>query len=236
MALEKKIAVVSAYFKIEMKKIDECKPIEKIPGFDYIMFVDKNYEEISKLKGIWDIRTIELPYNKGVYYTKHIKWLTHLLCPEYDYIIWVDCFHSPTNSSEIKKYIDMMQKQNIPIAMRTQSFKSVIEDIDWCISKKRITNDMKDTICKKLKENNFSPDEPCQTFWSSAVIKDNKDTRIHEMAKELMELILNSGYRDQHWLPYLLSKYKISYKIINKEYGIFNMSGVYFSKNYLESV
>jgi hypothetical protein len=87
-----------------------------------------------------------------------------------------------------------------------------------------------------LKENNFSPDEPCQTFWSSAVIKDNKDTRIHEMAKELMELILNSGYRDQHWLPYLLSKYKISYKIINKEYGIFNMSGVYFSKNYLESV
>jgi hypothetical protein len=236
MALEKKIAVVSAYFKIEMKKIDECKPIEKIPGFDYIIFVDKNYEEISKLKDIWDIRTIELPYNKGVYYTKHIKWLTHLLFTEYDYIIWVDCFHSPTNYIEIMKYIHMIQEQNIPIAMRTQSFKSVIEDINWCISKKRITNDMKDRICKKLKGNNFSPEEPCQTFWSSAVIKDNKNAKLQEMAKELMELILNTGYRDQHWLPYLMMKYKIPYNIINKDNKLFEMSGVYFSKNYLESV
>ena len=233
--VEKKVAVVSAYFKIEMDKLDECKPIDKIPGFDYIMFVDKQYEEINQLKNIWDIRTIELPYNKGVYYTKHIKWLTHLLCPEYDYIIWVDCFHSPTNPTNIKKYIDTMQETKIPIAMRTQQFKSVKEDINWCISKKRITNDMKDIICKKLRDNNFSPDNPCQTFWSSAVIKDNKDTRLHDMAKELMELILESGYRDQHWLPYLISKYKIPYKIINKENAIFKVSGVYFSKNYIST-
>jgi hypothetical protein len=231
---EKKIAVVSAYFKIDINKLDECKPIEKIPGFDYIMYVDKEYEEITKLKNIWDIRTIELPYNKGVYYTKHVKWLTHLLCPEYDYIIWVDCFYSPTNNTVIKKYINMMQENNIPIAMRTQNIKSVSDDIKWCILHKRITNDMKDIICNKLKENDFIPDNPCQTFWSSAVIKDNKDIRIHKMANELMELILNSGYRDQHWLPYLISKYKIPYKIINNQDNIIKTSGVYFSKNYLD--
>jgi len=233
MADAKKVAIVSAYFKIEMNKIDECKPIEKIPGFDYIMFVDKEYDEITKLKNIWYIRTIELPYNKGVYYTKHIKWLTHLLCPEYDYIIWVDCFYSPTNPTKIKKYIDMMQEKNIPIAMRTQPLKSIMDDIKWCISNKRITNDMKDIICKKLRENNFSPDKPCQTFWSSTVIKDNKDTRLHDMAKELMDLILNSGYRDQHWLPYLISKYMIPYKIITPDDNIIETSGKYFSKNYI---
>jgi hypothetical protein len=233
MSLDKKVAVVSAYFKIEMNKLDKCNPIEKVSGFDYIMFVDKDYEEIDKLKNIWDIRIIELPYNKGVYYTKHIKWFTHLLCPEYDYIIWVDCFYSPTNPTKIKKYIYIMQEKNILIAMRTQPLNSVMDDIKWCISNKRITNDMKDTICNKFKELNFVPDKPCQTFWSSAVIKNNKDTRLHEMANELMELILNSGYRDQHWLPYLISKYKIPYKIIKPDDNIIKTSGVYFSKNYI---
>jgi hypothetical protein len=73
-------------------------------------------------------------------------------------------------------------------------------------------------------------------FLASPILSlDNKDIRLHDMAKELMELILESGYRDQHWLPYLLSKYKIPYKIITKENAIFKVSGVYFSKNYIST-
>jgi hypothetical protein len=224
-----KIAVVSCLFNIEIEKLDDLGLFDKIKEVDYILYTNNiNSKLIDRVRHLWDIREIKLPYKNGVYYTKYVKWLTHLYLPEYDYIIWVDSFISP--KEEILNYINSMNKNNITISMRTQRFYSVYFDINWCVNNKRITDEMKNSIIKYLNENNFNINDKTDTFWSSAIIKNNKNSQLQLLSMEIFHLIMNVGYRDQHWLPYLFNKYHISYEIIKE--NLFINSGIQKPSNH----
>ena len=56
-----------------------------------------------------------------------------------------------------------------------------------------------------------------QTYWSSALIKNNKCEKLQKMATELFHLINTVGYRDQHFLPALFKKYDIKTIIKNEK-------------------
>jgi GR25 family glycosyltransferase involved in LPS biosynthesis len=227
--LKYKIAVVSCLFTIEIDKLDNLGLFDKIKEIDYILYTNNiNNELLDTVRHLWDIREIKLPYKNGVYYTKYVKWLTHLYLPEYDYIIWVDSFISP--KEEILNYINYMDDNNIIIAMRTQKFNNVYCDINWCSNNKRITGEMKDSIIEYLNKNNFDVNEQSDTFWSSAMIKNNISSQLQLLSMEIFHLIVNVGYRDQHWLPYLFNKYNIQYEIINK--NLFINSGIQCPKNH----
>jgi hypothetical protein len=230
-----KIAVVTAIFLIETDKIDECGGIpNRNPDWDYILFTNDK----TKLENVngWDIREIDCSsYTHGVYASKRIKWFTHEFLPEYDIIIWVDCFITPNLKmlDEIKRMINNVHENpTMPIMMRTQKFNCIRDDIEWCIKNNRITKEMASNIINHIDESGIiKADEKTQTYWSSAIIKNNKHERLQTMVKELFELVTTIGYRDQHWLPYLFKKYSLHCDI-NRTKDLFIITGKQIKENH----
>lgn len=222
MELQIKVAVVSACFLIEVDKMDECgKQFDIEPSWDYILFT--NDKSKINCSDIWQIREVDCSkFKYGVHASKYVKWLTHELLPDYDIIIWVDSFIVPNMKKicEIKEMIETVYKTENLVYIRTQRFKNVNEDIEWCLRNKRIANDMATNIINYLSINeNFSVYEDGPTYWSSAIIKNNKNQSLHNMATELFHLVKTVGYRDQHWLPALFKKYDINPTIIKNYWG-----------------
>jgi hypothetical protein len=207
-----KVAVVTACILIDFDKLDECgKQFEKEKSWDYILFTnDKNKIDYSD---IWDIREIDCSrFKHGVHATKHIKWLTHEYLEDYEIIIWVDSFVIPNINmiDEIKKMIENVKQNEDLIYIRTQTFKNVNEDIEWCLNNKRMSKRTATNVIEYLNEKEgFSVYENGPTYWSSAMIKNNKGKKIKNMSNELFLLVESIGHRDQHWLPMLLTKHDI---------------------------
>ena len=226
-----KIAVVSAIFLIDKDEMDISGDFKKISNWDYILFTnDKTKIKVSQN---WDIREIISPFKNGVLATKHVKWLTHKYLPYYDIIIWVDSFISPNNKKEFffEHIIRNVSMSTPPIIMRTQKFNTVRDDINWCLKNNRINTEISENIIKKLDSMGFSVDETVQTYWSSAIIKCNTNITLQKMAEELFYLLESVGYRDQHWLPYLLKKHNLSCEILEDK-DLFEITGAVIKANH----
>jgi hypothetical protein len=209
-----KIAFITASFG----KTDEFGNFDTNNDFDYYFFTD----DISKCTNpnITPIYIDISKYPTPLLATKHVKWKTHLYLPSYDYIIWVDVFitHNSNHISDIKNLC-------IPkkISLRTQKFNCVNDDIEWCLRNNRIGIDIANNTRTYLKEKNFDVFVNSRTYWTSAMIKDNKDINLQNMCEELYYLLQTVCYRDQHWLPYLFTKYNIDNYIMKS--GFFSTSG-----------
>jgi hypothetical protein len=221
----KKIAVVTAVFLIGRDSIDEySRNFDKIDEYDYILFTNDK----SKLTNVDHWKVIELNIDtlmntticgnkSGIYATKRVKWLTHEYLPEYDTIIWVDSYITPNPKylENIDQIVQSIHLENQPkIHMRCQHFTNVSMDIQWCLNHSVITRELAGKIAKYLDEKDFSATKEVQTYWSSAMIKNNRDPGLIAMAYELIYLVENIGYRDQHWLPYLFEKHNVISDII----------------------
>jgi hypothetical protein len=218
---EIKVAVVTAIFLMEIDKMDEpAKNFTVEKSWDYILFTNKLNVECSD---IWQIREIDCSkFNYGVHATKYVKWLTHILLPDYDVIIWVDSFMIPNiqKIDEIQHMIKTVAETDNLLYIRTQHFNNVNDDIEWCLKNNRINKNMASDIINYLSiKENFSVHENMPTFWSASMIKNNKCEALKKMANELFHLIKTVGYRDQHWLPMLFNKYKIKTNVIKNDSG-----------------
>jgi len=219
-----KVAVVTSMFIYNNNKTDECTNFKKIPGFDYILFTN-NKNHAKNLINLWEIREIHPNCDNGLLATKLVKWQTHLFLPDYDIIIWVDLFFNLNINllNDIKEAVNLVYNNNIDLYIRTQNFKNINVDISWCLKNNRISENRSNIFKNYAKNIGIDINEPCETFWSSAIIFNNKLDKLQNLGKELFELLNNVCYRDQFWLPYLFKKYNIKYSIINKE--IFIISG-----------
>jgi hypothetical protein len=208
-----KIAVVTGIFIIEKTSMDKCGLFEKIPGFDYILFTNDK-EKIGSTPG-WDVREIKVNYSRGVYAAKRVKWLTHEYLPEYDIIIWIDAFMTPNIKmlKDLQNIITLINNSEYSISIHHAYFKNIKEDIDFCVMHKRISKQMANEITEYLIKCNSPPETPCKTFWSCSLIKNNRDPNLIKFSEELFDLIEKIGYRDQHWLPYLINKHNLKYHI-----------------------
>jgi len=219
----RKVAVVSALFLIDFNEIDTpSSNFVKCEEFEYFMFTNDK-SKIQNLSNEWNIIEIDsFGIKNGVYLTKRVKWLTHEYLPDYDIIIWVDSFIVPNylKLDDINAIIDVCldDKTSIPIFMRTQKFKSIQDDIDWCIKNDRINEEMTKKIINYIENTElFSVNKEIQTYWSSAIIKNNKNIDLINMSIELYNYITKICYRDQHILPVLLNKFNINCNIIKSK-------------------
>jgi len=223
-----KIAVVTAMFLIDFDIMDDCGSFCKIEGFDYFLFTNDK-EKCCQMYDLseWNIIELDTQFVSGVHATKHVKWLTHVYLPEYDNIIWVDSHISPNHEciDEIMKIIDLVnQIDTCPIYTRTQYLNNVGVDIEWCINNNRMNMDMKQSVIEYLVQNDYDVKQPDQTYWTNAIIKNNKNQRLIDLSVELFKLIISVGHRDQHWLPFLLQKYQLTASIIH-DYSLFRVTG-----------
>ena len=220
-----KVAVVTCVFLLDFDEIDtpSCN-FEKCNNFDYHLFTNDK-SKVSKLSNDWNIVEVNCGNVKnGVYLTKYIKWQTHECLPDYDIIIWVDSFIIPNHLklNDINAIINQCldDKLNTPIFMRTQEFKCIKDDIDWCVKNNRLTKQMSLKITNYFENvEKFPISKPVQTYWSSAIIKNNKNIKLRKLSSELFKYITVICYRDQHILPVLFSKYNINCKIIESTHS-----------------
>jgi hypothetical protein len=222
MVLKKnKIVVVSALFLMDKTVMDVSGPLDPIDGWDYILFTNDTSNLIeSKIDPHWDIRPIECVFDYGVHMTKHVKWMTHEYLPDYDVVIWVDCFYSPhkTRLLEWEALIDTVTTDyNRPLMMRTQRFQSVSEDMAWCVKHNRVSTDTIQSTTDYLLSRGMDVYQNSRTYWSSVVIKNNKSSLLQTMSMDLMRLVTTISCRDQHWLPYLFHRHRITCDLFPKD-------------------
>ena len=215
-----KVAVVSALFLMDFDKMDTvCNNFNKIDNWHYYLFTnDKQKCGITKPYTVKQIDVSNFKY--GVHATKNIKWLTHKYLPGYNVIIWVDSFIHLNDlkiNSIKEQIIKVYENPNNPIAMRIQSFKCVDDDIEWCLKNKRIDINMASNIKKYLIDNKYPSNTISGTYWSSAIIKNNKHKKLQELSENLYNIVSTVAYRDQHWLPFLFDKYKLNCDIMKTD-------------------
>jgi hypothetical protein len=227
----RKVAVVTAVFLIDFNELDEpSSQFTKCDGFDYFLFTNDK-TKVQYLSSDWNI--VEIDGNgikNGVYLTKRVKWLTHEYLPDYDIVIWVDSFIVPNHlrMENINSIINVCldESRDTPIFMRTQKFRCIKDDIDWCVKNDRISKTISEKVVDYIeKKENFSVNECTQTYWSSAIIKNNKNAELNRMSNELYNYISNICYRDQHILPVLFKKFNITCNILKNPKDIFIIKG-----------
>lgn len=218
---KKKVAVVSAIFLVEKSVMDESGPLDPVEGWDYILFTnDPSSLQNSKVDPRWDIRQVKSIFEYGVHMTKHVKWMTHEYLPEYDVVVWVDCFYSPCKARrhEWESMIKAVTSDyNRPLQMRTQRFQSVAEDMEWCVKNNRISREIVQQTTEYLQSRGMDVQQKSRTYWSSVMIKNNKSILLQTLSIELMRLTTTVCCRDQHWLPYLFQKHKITCELFSKD-------------------
>ena len=208
-----KVAVVTALFLMDFDKMDQIyNNFTKVDNWHYYLFTNNK----KKCGNTYPYTVKEIDVSKfkyGVHATKNIKWLTHQYLPGYDIVIWVDSFICLNNFKidDIKLLIKKVyEDSNTPIIMRKQAFKSVEEDIKWCLGRKRINQETALNIRKYLSDKKFPTNTISKTYWSSAIIKNNKNKKLQEFSNDLYKIVSTVGYRDQHWLPFLFKKYNLN--------------------------
>uniref|UniRef100_A0A6C0BBB8 Glycosyltransferase n=1 Tax=viral metagenome TaxID=1070528 RepID=A0A6C0BBB8_9ZZZZ len=231
-----KVAVVTACFLMDNTKIDECsKNFEANKEWDYFLFTnDKSKIDCSK---IWKIREIDCSkFTNGVYAAKHVKWKTHNYLPDYDVIIWVDSFIVPNMKKikEINEMIECVKNTKNLILIPKHTFKSIHDNIKWCVDNKRISKPMANKIIEHLtKKEKLSVYDERETYWSLGLIKNNKSKNIQSMSNELFDLIETVGYRDQFWLAAMFKKHNVIPKTIkNDSEKIFIEAGKHCPQNH----
>lgn len=198
-------AVVSAIITMD-KQRDELGPFTKMPGWDYILFINTE----TKLTGTfgWDVRTIPTVGTMGAHTSKHVKWLTHTYLPDYDQIIWVDAHivPNPDKQAEIEAIcLKLQETPSIPFALlRHPCCGSARADIDSCVTGHKCSVETAKRTIEVHKSEGF-PDK-YGDFWSCMVIRNNKSEQFHAFGTVLMDKILNVAHRDQFWIAYTLWK------------------------------
>ena len=239
--MSNKIAVVSAYFALDGLLLDKLsRNFEKLETADYYLFTN-DASKFQDASSDWIIIEIDCSgVQNGVYMTKRVKWLTHEYLPDYNTIIWIDSFIVPNfnKSKEIYDIIDACMKDaNAPIQMRTQRFQCIYDDIAWCVQYKRISKTMGQNVINYIEGvEGMCVKMPIQTYWSSAIVKNNKHPVLREMSKDLCNYINTVCYRDQHIIPVLLKKYSLTCPII-EDHSLFIKKGQQFGyHNYLDVI
>lgn len=216
-----RVAVVTAVFTRNNIPVDDVGCFQKDhPEWDYILFTDSTE---LKAEGPWEVRVIEPPFGYRLYATKHVKWLTHLYLPDYDFIVWVDSYYRPSSPDLLDPVFHSLTTYNRPIAMRTQNKANVMQDMSWCLTNGCIDAAYVSRVTDRLKGLGHDPNQDSQTFWSSGMVKANKNPLLWAMADDLFRCLVEVGYRDQHWLPYVFSKYRINCQILPN--GMFTRVG-----------
>ena len=232
----KKIAVITALFLID-KSADEMDKVsgnyQKNPNWDYILYTN-NKTLINT--DFYEVREIDVSkFTHGIYANKYVKWMSHKLLPDHDVVIWIDAhimFDNDFNDL-LKQYVYNVLTTSENFYIKQHQQKTIGFDLKWCLATNRITKNIYNNVSKYLSDNKFNINTPVKSYWACCVIKNNKSPTVHKFSSEIINLINNIGFRDQHWIPFLSKKLNVSIGIINNFVFSYDSNCYnYFGHNY----
>ncbi|WP_442587813.1 glycosyltransferase domain-containing protein [Pedobacter sp. AW31-3R] len=208
----KRIRLISAAFGSTKKELSIKFPlIHKDYIIDQAFYNDQNYQSRKhslnpRLKG-------KIP--------KMMEWLSH---PNYDYYIWVDSKFTLLEGF-IEKMIGQIEDQDANLLLFSHIERSSIkEEMDFMMEKMRSGSEyilsrydgeiLEDQVNRYIGNENFKDCRlfNCGLFLYKKKLVINRDYNL--MTDWLMHCVLYN-IQDQLWLPYLLYKHQVNYKIHN---------------------
>ena len=175
--------------------VDRIVPFPKIPGWDMIIFTNL----VLPAKLSWDIRKIVRQYDDPAIEAKMYKWLTNKFLPEYDIVVWIDCYLSP-NPNMIQNFESLLNKafyvdNKTTIHRYHKERRCVWDECTAVIDSKRATIESVQKNMRLL--NKIEMPRNFGLFDTNVVCKMNKDPETIKVGEQIFKTLLETSNRDQ---------------------------------------
>jgi hypothetical protein len=178
-------------------------------NWDYVCFTDQPL----KRHRIWEIRPLQRVIDGDVIRTSRWhKMHPHLLFPEYDNSVYIDCNIQITGShleSRLKQFIENGTFIALPPHPERHC---VYDEVIECIRTDRDRIPLIQDMERFLRKENFPPGRGL--FENNLVFRRHTDPKIIRIAAEWWDLIRRYSHRDQLSLTYLLWKHRIDAELL----------------------
>lgn len=205
---ELKKCFVSACIGNKGQTVDKITKFTPVKGWEYILFT--NLQLPSDLP--WERRAVERTFDDPAMDAKMYKWLTHKFLPDYDIIVWIDCYLSPnTRTIELfeKDIYTNLIENKAGILHRPHAERTCIWDECDAVVKSRRAKPEDVQKNRRLLEKVAMP-RNLGLFDTNILVKNNKDTHVQTVCEEIFETMKTASNRDQLVVTYVYYKEKFT--------------------------
>jgi len=184
----------TAILGTEGEQLDTLGEVDRIPGWDYICFTNQPYQKANG----WTILPIQYEGKQSILEAKRYKWLSHEYLLDYDVVVWVDGYITPTLSMrhKLKEWVLTMKERNIYTLHRSHELRSCIwDECDAVVKSKRDTTDNVNKVRSLLKHHNMP--KRWGLFDTNILIRFHKQQVVQELGEAIFNQLSTSSNRDQ---------------------------------------
>lgn len=190
--------------------IDIPGTFKHIPKIDYILFT--NFEPSRFANTGWTrIIQIEHLFDNPILSAKTIKWQSHKYLPEYDIVIWLDAYLSPSTvtSSLWYDHINLVQnpKVDIIISKHPKRICTYIEAQE-VIKLGKDSAEKVNVNIERLQNDGYPTDHGL--FNTVSFIRKNHITYLNDIFDEMLNFMYVASHRDQLIVNYMFWKYNVT--------------------------
>lgn len=228
-----KRAFYTALFVLGDNPSDLIGRFTKIPNWDYILFTNKEPSFFGECD--WEIRQV-IPYNEKypTISNKHVKWMTHLYLPEYEYTIYIDAYMSPNENGDFDEILNKLDQETI---IPFYTFEHPVRDCiyDACGAVVRCKKDVPINVNKVL-ELLIEEKMPRQygLYELCMMAKKPMNEVVKTLSSHVFYQVINYSHRDQLGFTYILWKMGLP-KLTCLDRSLFKRTGSIISHQYVDN-
>lgn len=212
----KRICFYTAIFSTTSRPIDKPVKFERMGGIDYILFT--NYDPITFVDSSWTIiKQIPHLFTNPILSAKTVKWSSHKYLPEYDIVIWMDSFLSPSKQKMNiwHSHLKLIQESDVDfIICKHPERKCMYDEINACI---KLGKDKRENINVNLSlitNDHYPKNDGLFATW--VFMRKNHAPHLNTILDKMVKIMYNASHRDQLIMNYMFWKHKfIKYKLMD---------------------
>jgi hypothetical protein len=184
----------TAILGTEGQRIDELGSVDRIPGWDYICFTNQPYQKANG----WTILPVEYTGKYPALEAKRYKWLSHEYLLDYDVVVWVDAYITPTLSMrhKLKEWILTMKEKRLYSLHRPHDTRKCIwDECDAVVKSRRDTEQNVNKVRKLL--NKHSMPKGWGLFDTNILLRFHKHQIVQELGEAIFKHLSTMSIRDQ---------------------------------------
>jgi len=206
---DQKICFYTAIFN-HTTPIDIPGTFQHIPKIDYILFT--NFEPIRFANSGWT-RIIQMDhlFDNPILSAKTIKWQSHKYLAEYDIVIWLDAYLSPSIDTTSTWWDMIAQVQNPQVDIIISNHPKIICTYIEAEQVIKLGKDSAEKVHKnmeRLEQEGYPHDNGL--FHTVSFIRKNHVEYLNHVLDEMLHFMYTASHRDQLIVNYMFWKYDVT--------------------------
>ena len=206
---DQKICFYTALFN-HTTPIDIPGTFKQIPKIDYILFT--NFEPSRFANSGWTrIIQMEHLFENPILSAKTIKWQSHKYLAEYDIVIWLDAYLSPSIDTTIiwRDMITLVQNPQVDIIISKHPKRvCTYIEAEEVIKLGKDSAEKVDKNVERLEQDNYPKDHGL--FNTVSFIRKNHVEYLNHIFDEMLRFMYTASHRDQLIVNYMFWKYDVT--------------------------